>query len=66
MQGWGNTDSVEYLGTVVINMFLVSFIQYFSVDPSWSAWVIGDVGNYMSDLVKYFVKLGYVRGDTIR
>jgi len=48
VQGWGNTDSVEYL------------------DPSWSAWVIGDVGNYMSDLVKYFVKLGYVRGETIR
>jgi len=48
VQGWGNTDSVEYL------------------DPSLSAWAIGDVGNYMSDLVKYFVKLGYVRGDTIR
>jgi len=48
VQGWGNTDSVEYL------------------DPSWSAWVIGDVGNYMSDLVKYFVKMGYVRGKTIR
>jgi len=48
VQGWGNTDSVEYL------------------DPSWSAWVIGDVGNYMSDFVKYFVSQGYVRGKTIR
>ena len=36
------------------------------LDPSWSAWVLGDVGNYMHSLVQYFVQLGYTRGDTIR
>ena len=34
--------------------------------PSWSAWLLGDVGNYMHSLVQYFVQLGYIRGDTIR
>ena len=36
------------------------------LDPSWSAWLLGDVGNYMHTLVQYFVQLGYRRGDTIR
>ena len=36
------------------------------LDPSWSAWLLGDVGNYLHHLVKYFVALGYRRGDTIR
>ena len=37
-----------------------------TLDPSWSAWLIGDVGNYMHDLVNYLVSLGYRRGDTVR
>ena len=41
-------------------------VSIVSPDPSWSAWVLGNVGNYMADLVKYFVNQGYVRGDTIR
>ena len=36
------------------------------LDPSWSAWLLGDVGNYLHHLVQYFVHLGYRRGDTIR
>ena len=36
------------------------------LDPSWSAWLLGDVGNYLHHLVQYFVDLGYRRGDTIR
>ena len=36
------------------------------LDPSWSAWLLGDVGNYMHSLVQYLVDLGYRRGDTIR
>ena len=35
-------------------------------DPSWSAWVLGNVGDYMHQLVEYFVSLGYQRGQTIR
>ena len=47
-------------------MFISSESKHFSADPSWSAWVIGNVGSYMKDLVQHFVDLGYERGKTIR
>jgi len=36
------------------------------LDTSWSAWVLGDAGNYMHDLVEYLVQLGYTRGRDLR
>jgi len=37
------------------------------LDPSWSAWVLKDCGNYAATLVKHFVDhWGYVRGKSIR
>ena len=62
--GWGGTESVEYLGECQSQLS-----QYRNVacpDPSWSAWVLGNVGDYMHQLVEYFVSLGYQRGQTIR
>jgi len=41
-----------------------SSIEY--LDPSWSAYLLGDAGNYMHDMVKYLVKLGYSRGSDLR
>jgi len=40
-----------------------SSVEY--LDPSWSAWVLADSGNYMKKLVDYFVGLGYERGKSI-
>jgi len=37
-----------------------SSLEY--LDPSWSAWVLGDAGNYLHSMVDYLVnKLGYER-----
>ena len=62
--GWGETDSVEYLGQSEVGG--PQCLIFPTLDPSWSAWLIGDVGNYMHDLVNYLVSLGYRRGHTVR
>jgi len=36
------------------------------LDPSWSAWIIGDVGKYMKDLVASLEDVGLVKGVSIR
>jgi len=36
------------------------------LDPSWSAWVLADAGNYMKTFVDFFVENGYTRGKDIR
>ena len=60
----GGTQAVS--SSSVSDGVVLTRVSIVSPDPSWSAWVLGNVGNYMADLVKYFVNLGYVRGDTIR
>ena len=64
-----NTDTRTSSNVVGVETRVPGWGQTDSVeylDPSWSAWLLGDVGNYMHSLVQYFVQLGYIRGDTIR
>jgi len=41
-----------------------SSVEY--IDPSWSAWVLRDAGNYMNSLVDFLVSLGYEKGRDLR
>jgi len=36
------------------------------LDPSWSAWVLADAGNYLHDMVEFLVDQGYTRGRSVR
>jgi len=36
------------------------------LDPSWSAWLLGDAGNYLHGLVTGLVTAGYTRGRDLR
>jgi len=56
--------NVEGVETRVPGWGSTETVEY--LDPSWSAWLIGDVGNYLHDMVEYFTSLGYKRGETIR
>ena len=58
------SSNVAGLETRVPGWGQTDCVEY--LDPSWSAWLLGDVGNYMASLVQYFVALGYRRGETIR
>jgi len=41
-----------------------SGVEY--LDPSWSAWVLADAGNYMKDMVGHLESVGLERGTSIR
>jgi len=60
----GMSSNVAGVETRVPGWGQTSSVEY--LDPSWSAWVIGNAGSYMKDLVQHFVDLGYERGRTIR
>jgi lysophospholipase-3 len=55
--------NVDGVSTRVPGFGSTSSIDY--LDPSWSAWLLADAGNYMKEMVDYFVSLGYERGKSI-
>jgi len=57
-------SNVEGVFTRVPGWGDTSSMEY--VDPSWSAWAIGDAGNYLHDMVEFLVKQGYTRGSNLR
>jgi len=58
------SSNVEGVSTRVPGWGDTSSMEY--LDPSWSAWVLGDAGNYLHDLVEFLVKQGYTRGADLR
>jgi len=58
------SSNVEGVFTRVPGWGDTSSIEY--LDPSWSAWALGDAGNYLHDMVQYLVKLGYTKGLDLR
>jgi len=58
------SSNVDGVFTRVPGWGETSSMEY--LDPSWSAWVLGDAGNYLHDMTQYLVKLGYTRGSNLR
>lgn len=58
------SSNVEGVFTRVPGWGDTSSMEY--LDPSWSAWVLGDAGNYLHEMVENLVKQGYTRGSDLR
>merc|ERR1719347_878443 len=58
------SSNVEGVFTRVPGWGDTSSMEY--LDPSWSAWVLGDAGNYLHDMVEFLVSRGYKRGSNLR
>jgi len=58
------SSNVEGVFTRVPGWGDTSSMEY--LDPSWSAWVLGDAGNYLHDMVEFLVSKGYTRGLDLR
>ena len=58
------SSNVEGVFTRVPGWGDTSSMEY--LDPSWSAWVLGDAGNYLHDMVEFLVSQGYTRGLDLR
>lgn len=57
------SSNVPGVETRVPGFGSTSSVEY--LDPSWSAWVLADAGNYMKDLVDFLVGLGYTRDKSV-
>ena len=60
----GISRNVPGVWTRVPGWGSTSSMEY--LDPSWSAWILKDAGNYLHDMVEFLVKQGYRREKDLR